>query len=164
MTVTLTISSAIGGDSISDTVDLGSLTPGGSPSSTQDLYIRHDGVNDITDCELYITRYTGFDYPGTDADADLATLLGTGWGLADKGVKLNMNPTTPAWAFFKDGAGDVEFPITLSQDAIVEGHTTDGEIPAEDNAHIQLGIELPSSSGGARHMAFGLVFAFSSTS
>jgi hypothetical protein len=164
MTVILTISSELEESSISDTVDLGSITPSNS-SPTQELYIRHDGVNEITDCELYITRYTGFDYPGDDADEDLDILLGSDWGV-DKGAKINMdigNPTV--FTYFKYGSGDVALPKTLLKESIVGGPgTTDGEIPASESAHIKVKVDLPTTPGSARYMAFGLVFAFSSTS
>lgn len=161
MTVTLTISSTLGGNSISDTVDLGSAAPE-ETTQVQNLYIRHDGVALIDECEFYITRYTGFDYPGEDPDEDLTTLLG--WGDSSKGAKIDMNISSPSFVYFNNTAGYVDVPIGLIKEAIVGGHSVDGEIPVGKSAFVKIGVDLPADSGSARHCAFGLVFSFNSTS
>ena len=83
MTVNITIGETSGGDSLADTVDMGTVTPG-ADSDEQELFIRHDAlVNSITDCAFYMTRYTGSSYLGEDADDDLTEIFG--WGDAATG-------------------------------------------------------------------------------
>lgn len=98
MTVLLTISDSLNGTQISDTlagggtgVDLGSCgTSSFAPliskplnQGAQDLYIRHDGVNEIQDVKFNIQQYgigTSFTYGGADTAAnDFATLKNLGF-------------------------------------------------------------------------------------
>jgi hypothetical protein len=172
MTVNITISETSSGYSIADSTDLGSVDPG-TATSFQDLFISHDAtVNPITECYLYLTRYVGTSYGGSDADADLTQILG--WGATDlEGVRLSMvrddpwagSEFTTGWQSFKVGNGDVNTPIELDADSLVqELGSTDGEIPVGDEAHIQLKVLVPSSPGDAGVKGFTFVFSYSATS
>ena len=75
MTVNITFSNISGGDSLSDTTDLGSATPA-TDTDIQDVFIRHDAiVNEITDCAWYLQRYVGSNYLGADEDDDFIEVM-----------------------------------------------------------------------------------------
>lgn len=161
MSVTLTLSDSSGGNQISDTNDMGTVTTGSSTSS-QELYISHDAVvNPITDFSIYATRYAGSGYLGTDADADFTALMG--WGdAATGGIKVLMNTTTYT---FKNGLGDVDNQLTLDKNTLVIGSTSnDGEIPVGGEAYIKMWVDVPAAGVVAGYKGFSLVFAYSSTS
>lgn len=174
MTVLLTISNTSGGFSIADTTDLGDLTPGGDESDFQDLFISHDAtVNAITDCNFYLTRYTGSSYPGDDADADLTEILS--WGVGNlEGVRMSMvhpggwvigDEFASGWQSFYPGNGDINSQIVLDHQSLVFGlGSTDGEIPVNDEAHVQIKLKVPSSPSSAGNKGFALVLSFSATS
>ena len=174
MTVNITISDTAGGDSLADTIDQGSVDPGDS-SDFQDLFISHDAVVEpITDVALYVQRYVGSSYPGTDPDDDIVTYLG--WGdTGTGGIYMSMTPDTPwvegsrftsGWAAFRNGYGDVTTQIPLAKESIVVGTvpSSDGEIPVDAISHIQLEQQIPSSPGASGYRAFTLVIAYSATS
>ena len=72
MTVNITFSNISGGDSLSDTIDLGSVDPD-VETDFQDIFIRHDAiVNPITDCAWYLQRYVGSSYLGENKDDDFS--------------------------------------------------------------------------------------------
>lgn len=161
MAVNLTISDSSGGNQISDSNDMGSVTTG-NYTSEQDLYISHDAVvNSITDCSIYAIRYAGSGYLGTDADADFTEIMG--WGDAGTGgIQISMNNT---WYTFKNAFGDVDSQITLDKNTLVIGSASnDGEIPVAGEAYIKLRVKIPSTVGSAGYKAFSFVFAYSSTS
>lgn len=175
MTVNLTLSETSSGYSLADTTDLGTATPG-SAIGHQDIFISHDAeVNSITNCTIYMTRYTGSNYLGVDADADFTQIMG--WGdAATGGVEMSMTPPSPwttgtkfasgTFSYFKNGHGGINSQIPLDKNSIVVGSVpaSDGEIPVGGEAHIQIDIDVPASPGSAGYKAFSLVFAYSATS
>jgi hypothetical protein len=104
MAVTLIVSETASGANVSDSLaggstglDLGQVTNGqfcplidqALNSGHQDLYIRHDAVDDpVTDVEFYIAPYSGV-YGGAGANpaADFATI--SAYGAADAGASAN---------------------------------------------------------------------------
>jgi hypothetical protein len=174
MTVNLTLSETLGGYSMPDTTDLGSASPS-SAVGHQDIFISHDAeVSSITSCAIYLSRYSGSSYPGTDEDADFTQIMG--WGdSALGGVEMSMTPDSPwttgnkfaaGWAYFKNGYGDVNNQIPLDKDSIVVGSvpSEDGIIPVGGTSHIQIDIDIPASPGSTGIKAFTMVFAYSATS
>ncbi len=173
MTVTITRSATSGGVLLADTVDMGTVTPS-NDVDFQDIFISHDAiVAPITDCALYVTRYAGSNYLGTDADADITLLLG--WGdAATGGIQMSMTPDSPwttgtpfstGWATFANGLGDVDSQISLDEDAITTGTPAgDGVIPVAGEAHIQVKVAIPAAPGTSGYKAFSLVIAYSATS
>ena len=175
MTVNITFSDVSGGDSLSDTVDLGSVAPG-NDSSYQDVFIRHDAiVNEITDCAWYLQRYVGSNYLGDNEDDDLTELLS--WGDASSGGFI-INQVIPlSWStgtqfdtsddqLIKNGYGDINNQLILDEDSINIGTPSgDGVIPVAGEAHIQVRFKVPSSvPNGAGYRAATLVLAYSATS
>jgi len=175
MTVNITFSDVSGGDSLADTIDLGSVLPG-NDLDAQDLFIRHDAtVNPITDCAWYLQRYVGSSYLGENEDDDLAEILG--WGDDATGGFI-LNQVLPVgWTegdsfdvanddIFKTGHGDINSQIILDKDSICIGTPTiDGTIPLNGEAHVQLRFSIPSSvPAGAGYRAATLVLSYSATS
>jgi hypothetical protein len=175
MTVNITFSNVSGGDSLSDTVDLGSVEPG-NESSWQDIFIRHDAVvNEITDCAWYLQRYVGSSYLGENEDDDLTELMS--WGDAATGGFIINQVIPPSWTYgeqfntgddqlIKNGYGDINNQLILDEDAINIGTPAgDGVIPVAGEAHIQARFKVPSSvPNGAGYRAATLVFSYSATS
>lgn len=175
MTVNITFSSISGGDSLADTVDLGSVSPG-SDSSYQDVFIRHDAiVNPITDCAWYLQRYVGSTYKGASEDDDLTELLA--WGDATTGGFIINQVIPPSWTYgtqfatgndqlIRNGYGDIDNQLILDEDAINVGTPAgDGVIPVAGEAHIQARFKIPNTvSAGAGYRAATLVFSYSATS
>jgi hypothetical protein len=175
MTVNITFSNLSGGDSLADTVDLGSVTPG-AESSYQDVFIRHDAVvSSITDCAWYLQRYVGSSYSGDNEDDDLTELLS--WGDAATGGFIINQVIPPSWTYgtqfatgndqlIKNGYGDINNQLILDEDAINVGTPIgDGIIPVAGEAHVQVRFKVPSSvPAGAGYRAATLVFSYSATS
>lgn len=174
MTVNIFMSDTLNGNVLSDTTDIGSVTPSNS-STYQDIFIRHDAaVAPITDCGLYIYRFVHDNYPGINEDDDLEELIAFG-DASSGGVNLVMDGwsgwtsglnTSGTWNLIKTGYGTADSPAALPIDAIVVGTPNNpGEIPVDGVAHIQIKVDLPASiPRGAGYRAFDLVFTFSATS
>jgi len=175
MTVNITFSSLSGGDSLSDTVDLGTVTPG-SDSDFQDMFIRHDAiVNPITDCAWYVQRYVGSNYLGDNEDDDLVEILS--WGDAATGGFVINQVIPVGWTsgtqftvgndqVFSNGFGDINNQLILDEDSINIGTPAgDGIIPLAGEAHVQVRFQVPSSvPAGAGYRAASLVLSYSATS
>jgi hypothetical protein len=179
MTVNITMASLSGDSQLEEVVDLGSLSPG-EESSEVDIYIRHDAENNsITDCSLYVTRYTGSDYSGANgADDDYSEVLS--WGdtsgsgsHSGGGLYLNQNHSssfpTVDWHPFRSGYGsDPNNSIELLQAAINNTGTgwtpADGEIPVNGEAHIKCRWDVPLAASSAGIRFIYLIMAYSYTS
>jgi len=175
MTVNITFSNVSGGDSLSDTTDLGSATPS-DDTSFQDIFIRHDAiVNPITDCAWYLQRYVGSNYLGEDEDEDFAEVMG--WGDASTGGFIINQVIPGSWIYgdqfdptddqvFKNGYGDINSQLILDEDSICVGTPAgDGVIPVAGEAHVQVRASIPSSvPAGAGYRAVTLVLSYSATS
>lgn len=174
MTVNILFSNESGGNSLSDNVDLGEVNPS-ADSTIQNLFIRHDAqAAAISDCAFYITRYTGSGYLGQDEDRDLVEVIG--WGDdATGGFTINQKvpPTWSGEAFdplydqvFKSTLGTINNQAQLLTTAeSIGSFTSDGEIPVNGEAHIQVRVAVAASVPlGANYRAVELVMAYSATS
>ena len=171
MTVNIIMSSVSAADAFTDSLVALGEVDSGATSDEQDIFIRHDSGSAITECSWYVTRYVGEDYPGSDADADLAEILG--WGDdADGGLLISQtipggwatdDPFVADWQRFANDSGDTDNQFTLEKEAVV-GASVDGTIPLGAQAHVQIKMEVPSSISGAGYRGVLLVFAFSATS
>ena len=162
MTVNIIISDSSFDNPVGDTTDFGTDLPPSTEGSSQDFYISHDAeVSPITSCAFYLTEYTGSNYLGSNTEDDLIELLG--WGDSGYGVRIRQDGGS--WESIRNGHGDVDNPISLTTDAVTTGTPAGaGQIPVDGEAHIELKVSIPSSSGGARYRAVSLVFEFSATS
>jgi hypothetical protein len=175
MTVNITFSNVSGGDSLSDTTDLGSATPG-VDTAFQDIFVRHDAiVSPITDCAWYLQRYVGSSYLGENEDDDFAEVMS--WGDAATGGFIINQVIPGSWVYdqqfdevndqvFKNGYGDINSQLILDEDSICVGTPAgDGVIPVAGEAHVQVRALIPASiPAGAGYRAVTLVLSYSATS
>jgi hypothetical protein len=164
MVVSVTWSTSAGGAALAEPLDHG-VIGNGSVSSVSDLYISHDGTNDITSCGFYIRAYSGGSYDGDfTANDDYTELVswGDAWVSAgDGGLELNQNPAVASWSIHKTGQGVSGNAIELATTAGVAGA---GIMTSAEEAHVQIrtGVPVAESVGGYR--MFDYVFSFVYTS
>jgi hypothetical protein len=95
MAVLLTWSLTNGGSSLIEAVDHGNIS-NGQTATEQTIYVRHNGVNNITNCGIYITSETD-DYEGSaTASNDLTELIEWGNQITSTsfgGFMVNMDAT-----------------------------------------------------------------------
>lgn len=164
MSVNLIVSGTSGGTDLPEEISLGSHSPG-DDTSTSDIFISHDGDNEITDVALYIMRDISSTYPGDDPDTDILTLLGWADDDSSDGVQINMNATSPSWLPMDSTDGNESNPRTLDEDSIVVGTPAgDGVIPVGGEAQVQCKVVIPSTVSSSGIMGFSLVIAYSATS
>ena len=174
MTVNIIFSETSAGDSMAETQEPDAPVTPGNESDAWDLFIRSDAVNaDVTNCAWYITRFVSPNYLGDDADADLIEILG--WGDGNDGFRINQ-VIPPSWTIgddfdpadydsFRNGHGDIDNQIPLSEDAIIGTSSGDGVLPIGEEAHVQVRFEIPASvPSGSGYRGVSLVFAYSATS
>ena len=113
MTVAITWSTTDSGSAISDPLDHGS-DAAGATLVEQEIFLRHDGINPITDAGFYVAEKSGVYSGAASAALDLAELLAWGFGItvtAFGGILLNMDATggyTGLWSTFS-----VKFVLVL---------------------------------------------------
>lgn len=179
--VAVTFSLTNGGSAITSESDHGSAA-NGSTLTAKTYYVRHDGINSITNVKLYITRATGTYSGDATSVADIAELLS--WGDASAsasfgGVQFNMNasgsfPST-SWptydsksptggAVARTGVGDsAANGITLSS---LSGCSSDGVVQAGSapNVRFQVRGVIPSSEDTLGKREWNLAISFDYTS
>ena len=192
MAVTVTFSSAAGSGDFTEIThqDGGGDIAAGNTSDPQDVYIRHDAANDITDCKFFMAPFSVSAH--ANANADYLEMLEWGDGLAAGGpaeanefggVQLNMDrvgnfdATTP-WPTFgsegsatdkavacRTGVGDnASNGIELNADAHPTTETA-GVITAGSNTtQIQLRVEVPTDEATTGERKFDLRMRFTFTS
>jgi hypothetical protein len=169
MSVDITWSESQGGAAITPPLSWGSI--GNGTSSEDELFLRHDGLEKITDAGFYIQAYTG-SYTGTfDAATDYAEMLA--WGAGDtEGFLINQD-LLGGWAAgytsHKTGRGTAAVPITLDSDSIIGGASLgDGEVEGStvgaEEAHIKVKIAVPAAEGDAGTRQFDQCLAYTYTS
>lgn len=111
MAVSIIWSSTNGGSAITE-VDHSS-SASGSETTEQEIFVRHDGVNGISNCGLYIVEKSGTYSGDNSAAADIAEILG--WGDSDVaadfgGFEINMdkiNAWAGGWPTYDEKSGGV---------------------------------------------------------
>ena len=183
MPVSLTLSSTSNGTSMDEPLDYGNK-PNGQTTSTQTIYIRHDGAASITDVGFYIDTYSGAYSGDATAAADYAELKA--WGDATTastfgGLQINQNAINnfPAasWpsvtnkvtadtygAVFTSTNGSTSLD-TIDLLGAVVGAGSAGEI-AEDEVDVrfQTRIQVPTDEDvvGVRLFDFVIIFSYTS--
>jgi hypothetical protein len=170
MVVDITWSESQAGSAISSPLSWGNV--GNGSSLEDDLYIRHDGVEKITNCAYYIQAYTGTYEGSFDAATDYAELLS--WGSDDTdGFLINQNllGSFPGGSYVshKTDRGTSASPITLDSDSIIGGASlSDGEMEGSavgsEEAHIKVKIAVPSAETGAGTRYFDQCLRYTYTS
>lgn len=107
MSVNIIWSYTNGGDPISTVIDHGNVS-NGAEGSDLEIYVRHDGSNDITDAALYMRQLSGTYSGSFTPSADFAELIGWGDASTDAafgGFLVNLNATTSfatGWPVYND--------------------------------------------------------------
>lgn len=167
MSVNIIWSLTNGGVAITDTLDHGN-SANGDMTSEQEIFIRHDGSQPITNVGFYIRQLSGTYTGSHTASKDINEIIG--WGnettLSDfGGIEINMKRDQPsntfdstAWPIYSDkdpedgktavfhtGVGDSEGNAVLISSA--SGASDDGEIQsgASPNISFLLRIVVPDS-------------------
>lgn len=179
MPVSITWSSTNGGMSLSS-IDHGSGA-NNNILSDQIVYIRHDGINDITNCKLFIGSkdpYTG----NFSAAEDLNTLLAWGDGPTSNnfgGLQINQDAIN-SWAepwptylskgtvsslstSFRTNIGELDSGINLH---VNTGASSTGVIPASStpNVRFKLRMAIPNnvSKIGTKEFAVKIRYTYTS--
>ena len=181
MTVSLVWSSTNGGVAITS-LDHGAAS-NGAETTEQELFLRHDGVAEITDVVFYVMEFAGTYLGGATAAADLAELLAwgdlstlTGFG----GLLFNFLATTSypssGWSTYaskdptggtvvRTGVGDSEgngipLPITTT------GAVAAGEVPtgASPNVRFKIKYVVPADEDTVGIRQIRVVTAYNYTS
>jgi hypothetical protein len=184
MSLVITWSTTDGGFPIAEPVVHGTGVPQGGVTPGQILYLRHNGLNPITNAGLFLKLYSDTYVGSFTASEDFGELidwgnaaLATDWG----GLMLNQNaiaafPGTSDPTFANkdslDGTGfnvrtgvgdDVTNPIIIKQES---GATVDGEIAAglTPNVRIKFFIRVPLSEDmlGVRLFDIAMQYTFTS--
>jgi len=181
MSVNVIYSITNGGTALSSTLDHGS-SPNGDTTTAQVIYLRHDGVNEITAAALYIQQLTSTYSGSATAAADISEILS--WGDASTsagfgGVQFNLNATgsfpAAAWPTYDDkdptggstcrtGVGDssgnaITVPTTTG--ATAAGTIQTGSTP---NVRFQMRAEVPSAEDTVGIRQFDLALSYTYTS
>ena len=181
MTVNIIWSLTAGGVSV-DSLDEGSV-PNGTITDSVTLFVRHDGVNPITDAKLYFAAKTGVYTGDLSASEDFAELLE--WGDAATlntfgGIQVNMDAVNAfsggsTWGMSetqKTSVDSYKYTVRTAVGASSAGAvllskqmsssmTVDGTIPAGVNdASLQFRVKVPVVEGvlGIRQFIHALRF------
>ena len=180
MTVAIIWSTTDSGSAISDPLDHGS-DAAGATLVEQEIFLRHDGINPITDAGFYVAEKSGVYSGAASAALDLAELLAWGFGItvtAFGGILLNMDATggyTGLWSTFsvKSGSTYNVFRTSVGDSAANKiilsmgmGLIEDGVVPAgsSPNVRFKMRIQLPTDEGvsGTRQVDQRLRYAYTS--
>jgi hypothetical protein len=182
MAVSITWSETQGGAAISAPLNHGTASTG-SNTTAKNIWLEHDGANDITGCGFILTQYSGTYTGGATAALDKTELTttwpsgsGTSWG----GVLINMDadgafpagnwptvstPQPSLGATFTSSIGaDTASKVTL-QTSMGAAVTSNGTIAAaNDDTNFQMRMQVPSDEGtlGVRQFDLKLRYTFTS--
>lgn len=155
----------------------------GQETTEQNLYIRHDATNQLTNCKFWIDEYSGTYSGGASAAADLAELLAWGDGTGDDfgGFMVNMDasggfgtwPTsgdknTSTYGVFRTGVGDsaangitlsANMSTTMSVDGVIPG---DGSHDPNPRCQVRIAIPTNEDTAGIRQFDQKLRFTYTS--
>jgi len=181
MSVNIIWSLTNGSAAISSTVDHANASNGANTTAKQ-FFIRHDGVNEITDVGLYVREFSSTYTGSATSVADIAELLSWGDdGTVDGfgGFMINMDSTNnfpdavwPVWnsksptngAVFRTTVGDNAVnavDITTDTGATATGTIQTGSSP---NVSFQCRIEVPENEDTIGYRQFDQVLTYTFTS
>ncbi len=185
MAVLITWSSLAGGTAIAS-LDHGS-SGNGTNTTAQEIFVRHDGDNTITNCAFYFAQKTGTYTGDVTAADDFSELLEWGdastagaWG----GIQINMDATGgfsggSTWDMsetqktsvdglkytVRTGKGHNSANSVLLATTMSSSMTTAGELPADvTDASFQLRLKIPSTEDTAGVRQFSQVLVYTATS
>ena len=167
--VTVTFSRTSGGLEIADTlkgqdsgINHGDVV-NGRETYPEDIYIRHDGLNEITDCKFYFGQFTGTYEGGQTALLDFDELKTWGNADASKGFLIDVNHDNIYEYNLRAGQMDSEANAIALNDSGAGGTNPD-DIGVGGEAHIKLKLAVPSSEDtpGIRQIDFFMGFSYTS--
>lgn len=181
MSVSIIWSLTNGGQAISSIIDHGNSS-NGNVTSAQELFVRHDGSNNITDVGLYIRQYSGTYNGSFTAIADIAEILGwanesteAGFGGFHCNLLATSNYLASGWPTYSNksptggfahrtGVGDSEgnaFTLPITTGALASGTIQTGTAP---NVRFKVRIQVPSDEDtiGIRQWDHVLKYNFTS--
>jgi len=135
----------------------------GAETYPEDIYIRHDGLNEITDCKFYLGIFTG-DYKGAKTAAlDFDGIKAWGDAGASDGFLIDVNHDDIYEYNVRTGQMDSIANAVSLDDSSAGGINPDG-IGVSGEAHIKLKIIVPASEtvAGVRQLDFLMKFSFTS--
>ena len=135
----------------------------GEETQPEDIYISHDGTNEITDCKFYFNQFSGTYEGAQTAALDLDELKA--WGDAD---------TADSFLIDVDHDGIYEYNLRTGQmdeeanavalDDASAGGTNPDDIGVGGEGHIKLKLVIPSVEGipGVRQVDFLMKYSYTS--
>lgn len=169
MVVAITFSRVSSGQEIVDVlkgansgINHGSIA-NGKETQPEDVYIRHDGDNEITDCAFYCQQFTGT-YDGAQTAAlDLDELKAWGDADAGKGFLIDVDHDDTYEYNLKSGQMDLEANAVSLDDSGAGGSNPD-DIGVSGEAKIKLKIAVPYTVDipGVRFYDFLMKYSYTS--
>ena len=135
----------------------------GAETYPEDIYIRHDGNNEITDCKFYCQQFTG-DYDGAQTAAlDFTEIKAWGDAGATDGFLIDVNHDSIYEYNLRTGQFD-ELANAVALDDSSAGGTNSDDIGVSGEAHIKLKIVVPASENvpGVRQLDFLMAYSYTS--
>lgn len=185
MTVSITWSISAGGSSATD-FDSGTSSNGSTTTPVQ-IFVRHDGVNPITNAGFYFTQKSGVYSGDSSSPEDITELLTWGDSITTDdfgGIQLNMDATGgftggTNWGMsetqktstdnlkvtVRTDTGDKPSTAILLSKNMSASMVTDGTIPAGVNdASFKIRLKVPTSTDTLGVRQFDQVLRFDFTS
>lgn len=173
-----------GGEAISAIINHGNAA-NGDTTTVKEIFLRHDGSNEITNVGIYVRDYSGTYAGDATASSDLIELLS--WGDASTidtfgGFQVNMDAVgaypAASWPAYDDkspsngfvhrtGVGDSEGnAVTLAKAAGIADPYVAGELPSGNspNVRFKARIQVPTAEDTAGIRQFDQVVRFAFTS
>jgi len=135
----------------------------GQETYPKDIYISHDGNNEITDCKFYDQQFTGTYEGAQTAALDFDELKVWGDGDASDGLLIDVNHDGIYEYNLRTGQMDEEGNAVALDDASSGGSNPD-DIGVSGEAHIKLKIAIPSAESvpGVRLLDFLMKYSYTS--
>jgi hypothetical protein len=169
MVVSVTFSRVSSGQAIADIlkgtnsgINHGNVA-NGKETYPEDIYIRHNGLNEITDCKFYCQQFTGTYDGGQTALLDFDELKSWGDASASKGFLIDVNHDGVYEYNLRTSQMDSLANAVALNDASAGGSNPD-DIGVGGEAHIKQKIAVPftESVPGVRLLDFLMKFSYTS--
>jgi hypothetical protein len=169
MVVSVTFSRILSGQAIADHLE-GSNSginhgnvANGKETLPEDIYISHDGNNEITDCKFYCEQFSGTYEGGQTAALDFSELKDWGDDDSSEGLLIDVNHDDTFEYNLKTGQMDEEANAVALDDTSAGGTNPD-DIGVSGEAHIKLKIAVPSDEDmpGVRQFDFLMKYSYTS--
>ena len=135
----------------------------GKETYPEDIYIRHNGLNEITDCKFYCQQFTGIYEGGQTALLDFDELKAWGDASGSKGFLIDVNHDGIYEYNLRTGQMD-SLSNAVELDDVAAGGSNPDDIGVGGEAHIKLKIAVPSTENvaGVRLIDFLLAYSYTS--